>query len=194
MAKSRSNFNKLKDWLKNEGGKTGGAPRPIDISNYAGWTLEQTEDRLRGLNHEELFVFDENDQLIEAYKGYATSVSFPRELFDKEGITVTHGHPKSQADFGGTFSWADIDNMLNSKWAEHRATAGGQGEMNYIMRRTAKADPQGLRNQINKDYPTIDKKWQDVYRAALIEAKNKGMNNLQAAHVARQKGVGVLNA
>ena len=189
-----SGINKLKDWLRNEGGKAGGPPRPIDISRYRGWTLERTEDRLRNLNHEEMFVFDENNQLIAAYKGYATSVSFPHELLAREGITVTHGHPRGQSDFGGTFSWADINNMLDSNWAEHRATASGRGEMNYIMRRTAKADPHGLRNQINRDFLRIDAKWQDVYNQAYRDAIKNGVGKLQAAHIARQKGVGVLNA
>lgn len=189
-----SGIENTRDWLANEGGTTKGTAQPIDISQYEGWTLEQTEGRLRSLKHEELFVFDKNNQIVEAYEGGRNSVSFPVYLLNQEGITVTHGHPKGSEDFGGTFSWADINNMLNSKWAEHRATASGQGEMNYIMRRTANADPQGLRNKINQDFQRIDAKWRRVYRDAYNNAVNSGKTKAQANHIARQKGVGVLNA
>ena len=191
---SGSGLDPLRDWLANEGGFITGSVDPIDISKFQGWTLEQTEGRIRNLAHEELFAFDENDQLVEAYKGGRHSVGFPIELLNMEGATITHGHPKGTSEFGGTFSWADINNMLNSKWAEHRATASGQGEMNYIMRRTASADSQGLRNQINRDFPKIDKKWQDVYLKSYDAEIKKGTPRKQALHIARQKGVGVLNA
>ncbi len=194
MAKGKSDLSKTKDWLRNEGGHARGPAQEIDISPFAGWMLEQTEGRLRNLGHEELFVFDENDKLIAAYKGDKDSVGFPMDLLSQDGLTVTHGHPKGDSDFGGTFSWADINNMLDSNWKEHRATASGQGEMNYIMRRTDKADSKGLRNQINKDFPKIDAKWQKVYRDAYNTEVKKGTPKEQARHIARQKGVGVLNA
>lgn len=189
-----SGLEPLRDWLANEGGHPGGAAHPIDASKFQDWSLEQVEDRIRNLAHEELFAFDENDQVIVAYKGGRKSVGFPSDLLNMEGATVTHGHPKGTEEFGGTFSWADINNMLNSKWAEHRATASGQGEMNYIMRRTANADAQGLRNQINRDFPRIDKKWQETYRKTYDSEIKKGTSRNQALHIARQKGVGVLNA
>lgn len=190
-----SGFKKLKDWLKNEGGSAGGGDiEEIDLFQLGNMTLEAAENRIRNLAHEELFVYDKDDNLIAAYKGNATSVSFPAELLNQEGITVTHGHPKGASNFGGTFSWQDINNMLTSKWAEHRATASGQGEMNYIMRRTASADSRGLRNQINKDFPRIDKRWQDVYRKTYKDELAKGTSRDKARHLARQKGVGVLNA
>ena len=157
------------------------------------WTLERIEGRIRNLGHEELFVLDADGNVIAAYRGNDHSVSFPATLLNEPGVTVTHGHPKSAADFGGTFSWKDIDNMLSSNWAEHRATASGQGEMNYIMRRTAKADPTGLRRQINTDYPRINKKWQQVYNDAYKAEVAKGTPKKEAMHIARQKGVGVLN-
>lgn len=189
-----SGIKNIQDWLANEGGTTSGTAHPIDISTFNGWTLEQTESRLRKLKHEELFVFDKNDQIVEAYKGDRGSVAFPAYLLNQEGITVTHGHPKGTEDFGGTFSWADVNNMLNSKWAEHRATASGRGEMNYIMRRTAKADSQGLRNRINRDFQRINTKWQQVYKDSYNNAIRSGKTKAQARHIARQKGVGVLNA
>lgn len=188
-----SDIQKIHDWLTGES-KGGGVAKPIDISRYKNDTLEQTERRIRNLTYEEMYVFDKSGNMICAYKGDDKSVSFPEDVLDIEGATVTHGHPKGFAEFGGTFSWADINNMLNSKWAEHRATASGQGEMNYIMRATKKADPKGLRLQINKEFPTIDKDWKSVYLDTYNEEIAKGTTKKQAKHIARQKGVGVLNA
>lgn len=190
---ANSDIQKIHDWLKGES-LGGGKANPMDISKFQNYTLEQTENRIRNLAHEELFAFDKDGNIIRAYKGNSKSVAFDADLLDVEGATVTHGHPKGMAEFGGTFSWADINNMLNSKWAEHRATASGQGEMNYIMRATAKANPEGLRRQINKDFPKIDREWQKVYRDTYKQELDKGTPRTQAMHIARQKGVGVLNA
>ena len=191
---ANSDIQRIHDWLKGESSTGGGKVNPMDISKFKDYTLEQTEKWLRNLAHEELFAFDKDGNAIRAYKGNSKSVSFDADLLDVEGATVTHGHPKGMAEFGGTFSWADINNMLNSKWAEHRATASGQGEMNYIMRATAKANPKGLRRQINKDFPKIDAEWQKVYKDTYRQELDKGTPKAQAMHIARQKGVGVLNA
>ena len=159
----KGNINGFIDWLSKEG-KGGGAPRPLDISKFGNMTLEDAERRIRNLKHEELFVFDKDGKLVEAYKGNAhVPVSFPMSVSDYKGATVTHGHPKGAADFGGTFSFADVKNMLESKWAEHRATASGQGEMNYIMRKGQGAKPKAFYNQINRDYKQIERYLSDRY-------------------------------
>lgn len=183
------------DWLTKEAQKGNGTARaqPIDIRKYQGKSLEAIEGRIRRLKHEELFAVNQRGEIIAAYKGGSTSVSFPVSLLEEEGITVTHGHPKGYEEFGGTFSFADIHNMLESRWQEHRATASGQGEMNYIMRRTKQADPQGLRNRINKDYLALKKKSRDAYQKAYQEYREEH-GAKQARHIARQKQVGILNA
>lgn len=182
----------LFDWLGNLHGE-GGEPDPIDIKPFEGQTLQQIESRLRVLKHEELFVFDKDGKIIEAYKGDKKSVCFYSSVRDYEGATVTHGHPKSAKNFGGTFSFADMANMLQSKWAEHRATASGQGEMNYILRRTDKANPKRFYDQINRDYvrlnDSIGKAWDSSFQSAIAEGKNRKV----AIHEARQQAVGVLN-
>jgi hypothetical protein len=186
----------LTDWLGKEGGVPGEA-KPMDITQFEGWTLERVEQRLRNLKHEELFVLDENDKIIAAYKGNRTSVAFPAELLDQKGLTVTHGHPKNgaeAADFGGTFSFADMGNMLKSQWAEHRATASGQGEMNYILRKGKNAKPKQFYNQINRDYTRLNKEISDAYKAEYKKAKDSGVSTKQAQHRARQVSVGILNA
>ena len=137
-----ANYDKQKfiDYLKGEGG-VGGKATPMDITQFQGMTLEQIEGRIRNLKHEELFALDEKGKIVAAYKGDPHSVSFPADLTKVKGLTVTHGHPKSAKEFGGTFSFADMRNMLESKWSEHRATASGQGEMNYILKRRARICP-----------------------------------------------------
>lgn len=64
----KGNINGFIDWLSKEG-KGGGAPRPLDISKFGNMTLEDAERRIRNLKHEELFVFDKDGKLVEAYKG-----------------------------------------------------------------------------------------------------------------------------
>lgn len=181
------------DWLRKDGEKSRKRLHPIDINKYQGQSLQEIESRIRKLSHEELFAVNEDGGIIAAYKGDAVSVGFPASLLEESNITVTHGHPKGYAEFGGTFSFADIDNMLRSKWKEHRAAASGKGEMNYIMRRTARADPEGLRSRINKDYLRLKQDAKDAYKKAYQEERELH-GEKQAMHVARQKQVGVLNA
>lgn len=187
------NDTEVYDWLAHLG-ETRGKLQPIDIAKYQGQSLEQIERRLRILKHEEAFVFDKNGSVIAAYKGNAHSVALPAELLQEKDIMVTHGHPKSTAEFGGTFSFADMRNMLKSNWAEHRATAGGQGEMNYILRKTPKADAEGFYNQINRDYVDLRQQMQNKYDAAYKQEKDKGSDMPKVLHRARQEAVGVLNA
>ena len=189
----KKDIDKIKDWLKGES-KSRKKAKPKDLSKIKDKTLEGIERRIRNLKQEELYAFDANDNLVAGYQGDQTSVAFPSTLLDMEDATVTHGHPKGMEEFGGTFSFADINNMLNSKWKEHRATASGQGEMNYIMRKTKNADAKGLRDQINKDYPKLNKEWQDAYTQAYKDRIKAGAKPAQARHEARQIGVGMLNA
>lgn len=185
---------KIVDWLDEESkSNTKSKVNPINIEQYKGQSLEHIERRIRTLEHEELFAFDGKGELIAAFKGSKDRVGFPADLLNVPDATVTHGHPKGLAEFGGTFSFADINNMLKSNWKEHRATASGHGEMNYIMRRTEKADAQGLRDRINKDYKQLKKSFLDTYKTEYEKALESGTRK-HAKHVARQMAVGILNA
>lgn len=191
---SDHDIQKIIDWLDGEGQpKAKSKVNPINIEQYKNQSLEKIEKRLRILEHEELFAFDGNGELIAAFKGSKDRVAFPADLLNIQDATVTHGHPKGVAEFGGTFSFADINNMLKSNWKEHRATASGQGEMNYIMRRTERADPQGLRDKINKDYQQLRKSISDTYKMEYKKALESGTRK-HAVHIARQMAVGILNA
>ena len=175
------------------GGGGGGTVKPMNISSMGNMTLQSAEERARSKNHEELFVFDKNGKLVAAYKGNATSVAFPSSELSRQGATVTHGHPKGDSNFGGTLSFADVGNMLRSNWGEHRATASGQGEMNYIMRRTSKSDSQGLMKQMLKDAPKLESKFRSEYRSRYNSLRAAGKSEPQAKHEARQKAVGMIN-
>lgn len=184
---------KIKDWLRGQG-RSKKKAKPLDYKKLGLKSLEDVEKRIRNIDHEELFVFDKDDKIIDAYKGDKDSVAFPTALLSETDATVTHGHPKGTAEFGGTFSFADINNMLDSQWKEHRATASGQGEMNYIMRRTANADSAGLRKRINQDIKKLENNLVNTYKQSYLSAIASNKSNEQALHIARQKAVGELNA
>lgn len=193
---SSADIDKLRKRMSSEGGSQRGTVKPLDASEFKDYSLEQVESRIRGLAHEELFILDENDKVIAAYKGNATSVAFPASYLAEKGLTVTHGHPKGAEEFGGTFSFADVKNMIASNWKEHRATASGQGEMNYIMRRTSKATPKNtsrlgrkLRNEEGKVMNNMADAYNKTYKSAIASGKSKS----QAMHMARQTAVGVID-
>lgn len=198
MAKSKSYMDMYRDRQRLIQGARGlqnrqRIPRPMDVSQFDGWTLQQIEERIRTLAHEELFVLDADDNVVAAYRGNSTSVAFPAAELRRQDATVTHGHPKGSAEFGGTFSFADVENMTNSSWSEHRATASGQGEMNYIMRRTARSNPTALRNRVARDQARLEGEMKTTYTDAYNRAISSGKTPSAARHEARQQAVGRLN-
>lgn len=141
MVKSHLYMQKYREKIKqavSTGGSSIKLPKQMDVSQFAGMSLQEIEDRIRNLDHEELFVIDKDGNITAAYTGGNGSVSFYSSDLDIVGATVTHGHPKGGEGYGATFSLKDVQNMASSKWNEHRATASGQGEMNYIIRATSK--------------------------------------------------------
>lgn len=162
-------------------------PRPMDVSRFQGMTLQQIEDRIRNLNHEELFVIGKDGSIIAAYKGIENSVAFYQSELLRDGATVTHGHPKIAEGYGATFSARDVLNMAASNWSEHRAAASGKNEMNYIIRRNpsnTEKKSRALYNQVLKDMPALDAKMDEL-------AKNAGKNVSAASK--RQIYTGVLD-
>lgn len=147
-------------------------PKPMDVSQFQGMTLQQIEQRLRNLDHEELFVFGSDGTILAAYRGNASSVAFPRSELMRDGATVTHGHPSNAEGYGATFSPADVLNMAASNWSEHRATASGRNEMNYIIRRNSSntdAKSRELYNRVRADAPALQA---EMNRAATAAGRN----------------------
>lgn len=165
----------------------------LDIKPFKGWTLEKAENYLRELDHEEMLVFDSAGKLVAGFEGDEDTVRFYVSLFRKAGFTITHGHPQRNARFGGTFSWDDVVNMLKSEWREYRAVAAGQGEMNYIIRRTNEARPTELLAKIAQEKPQVEARRSALYTNTYQDAIDKGKTQEQALHIARQQSVGVLH-
>ena len=60
-------------------GGNGGKAIPIDISKIKDKTLSGIEDRIRVLQHEEAFIFDNNDRLVAGVSGGNSSVGIPND-------------------------------------------------------------------------------------------------------------------
>lgn len=177
--------------VRTSSGRTGQrTPHPMDVGKFQGMTLQQVEDRIRGLSHEELFVIGKDGKILAAYNGNSDSVAFSMNELLRDGATVTHGHPKGAAGYGATFSPQDVLNMAASDWAEHRAVASGRDELNYIIRRNSSNTPaksKALYNRVKADAPSLD--------AEMRKAANKagaGGKKLSAAS-RRQVYTGVLD-
>ena len=174
------------------GGGGGGKSVPIDLKNIKDKTLEGVENRIRKLSHEEAFIFDKDDKLVAGVSGGNGSVGMPYSWGSMDGATVTHGHPVGKNDFGGTLSMADANIMASTNWKEMRAAANGQGEYNYIMRRTSKSDNNGLKKQIAKDSSKLGNDIKDTYIKTYNKALSAGKSQTNAGHEAVQKATGVM--
>lgn len=121
-------------------------------SNFAGMSLHEFENAVRGKSTEYLGGFDKDGNLIIAgTSGKKGAVIVPTGHPDFSKITtITHNHPSdANRPLGGTFSEADVKilgrySQLNSM----RAVASGKGEHSYIMQKSSsgKANPSGLKN------------------------------------------------
>lgn len=179
------------------GEEKGPLPKPItNLDRYK--TLEQSENIIRGLSKERLLVFDQDGKCIAGYQGNHNSVAFPVSEAEKwKGLTVTHNHPKSHYNFGGTFSFEDMRNATVYEFGSHRAVASGQGERNYILRAGSDARPMEMNRRIAADINWLRERMRaeatrikEEYRKGNPEYKNYG----HMLHVAGQKSVGVLNS
>lgn len=186
-----------RDRQKLGGGNRGrkGKVHPIDIARYQGKSLSEIENDIRVRSRERLFVFDKDGNVIQAYQGTSGSVSFPVSVLDIEGATVTHNHPKGYEDFGGTFSFADVYNTLDSKWSQHRAVASGQGEFNYILRKKkgTKQNAADFKKYASKNEGKILDRFEKRYNQYFDEKIKSGSSVKTAMHYARQKSIGIIN-
>lgn len=159
----------------------------MDVKQFQGMTLQQIEDRIRVLDHEELFVIGKDGTVLAAYRGNDNSVAFYSSDLMRRGVTVTHGHPSNVLGYGATFSLQDVQNMAVSNWAEHRDAASGKNELNYIIRRNSSntdAKSGELYEKIKKDTPSI--------KAEIQSEVNKAGKGLSPASK-RQIYTGVLD-
>ena len=180
--------------LGSSNGSSGGQSIPIDISKLKDKSLQGVENRIRKLNHEEAYIFDQDDNLVAGVSGGSSSVNVPFTWDTMDGATVTHGHPVGDYNFGGTLSLADASRMANTNWSEMRASANGKGEFNYIMRRTPNSDNRGLLNQIGRDQSRLENDIVNAYKNAYNNAISQGKSASVARHESAQIATGVVQA
>lgn len=172
---------------------SGSKSYPVDTSNLKDKTLQGVENRIRRLQHEEAFIFGKDGQVIAGVSGGNSSVGIPNNWKAIDGATVTHGHPTGRLNFGGTLSMADAKMMASTNWAEMRAAATGQGEYNYILRRTSHSDNAGLQSRIASDKSVMETRIKSEYQTAYSNAIKAGKSNASALHLAAQKATGIMD-
>lgn len=153
--------------------------------------MNQLENRLKTLDHEEAFIFDKNGKLVSAYTGGESEVSIPAWEFLRKDATITHGHPVDKNNYGGTLSPADVMNIADSSIGQMRAVAQGQGEYKYIVRRTSKADGKGLKSKINRDLGWLEKTAKEEAKNTKRRVYKKTGSKASASHAAEQAYKGV---
>ncbi len=117
---------------------------------FAGMSLHEFENDIRGRSTEYIGIFDENGKLLVAgtsnSKNHVTLPTLPQGT-DYSKLTLTHNHPSGNGrGLGGTFSPADIENHARLGLKQTRAVANGKGEHSYIITTTPGANPDGLKN------------------------------------------------
>lgn len=126
-------------------------------------TLAHIETMMDDLDHEQMFIMDDDGYIVSATDGEKGAVAYTlKALQASRGNVVTHNHPRkgrgeSGLD-GGTFSVADI-NTLELGMKELRAV-GNEGT--YSMKATRNADPVGLYKALQRDKPTIVRQQKEV--------------------------------
>lgn len=166
---------------------------PIELSLIKDKSLQGIEERARHADHEEAFLFDNNGNVIKGVAGVAHTVAIPESWNNIEGATVTHGHIKGDHGFGGTFSVKDVRRMTKTRWAELRVATSGQGEYNYIMRRTSGSDNIGLKKQIIRDREKLTKAYTNKFEEIYEKSIDRGMRREQALHMAVQQAAGIVD-
>lgn len=117
---------------------------------FAGMSLHDFENEIRGKSVEYIGIFDENGTLMVAgtsnSKGHVALPDLPQGT-DYSKLTLTHNHPSGNGrGLGGTFSPADIKNHAEFGFKQTRAVANGRGEHSYIITTMPNANPAGLKN------------------------------------------------
>ena len=118
-------------------------------------TLASVEARTNGLDHEQLYVIDDQGFVVAATDGDSGSVPITaRTAKNIKGNVMTHNHPRDDSNVnGGTFSYADI-NCLSLGMSEMRAVAS---EGTYSLKAGNHADGRGFANYMVKNKNVINK-------------------------------------
>lgn len=141
-------------------------------------TLASVEARTHGLDHEQLYVVDDQGFVVAATDGDSGSVPITaRTAKNIKGNVMTHNHPRDDANVnGGTFSYADI-NCLSLGMREMRAVAS---EGTYSLKAGNRANATGFANYMLSQKNVINKGMAGA--SAKVKAKNyKSESEFRAA-------------
>lgn len=188
MAKpSRSLQGKTKDLIKyltGEGG--GGSIETIDPSQYS--DLISAEAAIRNLNKERLLVFENTSESpTAAFQGSESQVAFDGSKTSKTSI-VTHNHPDKI--HGGTFSFADMGNMLGMGWRGHNAAAK---EGTYYLRPTKNANAGGFARRLVQDKGKLEDQIRKKTIQLAQQTKSGELTKKKADKMLRAVATGVLH-
>lgn len=126
-------------------------------------TLAHVETGMEVLDHEQMFLMNDEGYILSAVDGEKGSVGITfNAVRNCAGNVMTHNHPRkgrgeSGLD-GGTFSAADI-RTLRLGMREMRAV-GSEGT--YCMKATSKANPEGFYEALYRDRAAIVRRQQEI--------------------------------
>lgn len=105
-----------------------------------------TESNIRGLDHEEAYIFSRSGAVLAHYVGTASAVPIPDADLDRfAGAILTHNHPRSSALW--TFSIEDISVAARMRLYEIRVVAYNNQNQPFLCKMTLEG------KQIDPLYP-----------------------------------------
>lgn len=149
------------------GGGMGGSSRAEDMP-VAGWTpdagsrfvdkektITAVEDRIRGLDHEQMAIIDKNGYVVAAVDGEEHSVGITANAAKHiRGNDVYHNHPN-----GSTLSTTDVISAGQTGAGSISAVSRNQGKT-YTLRAGNKANGAGLAQAMLKSENKLYAEWQ----------------------------------
>lgn len=161
-------------------------------------TLASVEARSAGLDHEQLYVVDDQGFVVAASDGNKGSVGITaRTAANLKGNVMTHNHPRDNSEVnGGTFSAADIS-CLSLGMKELRASAK---EGTYSLKaKSNRADGAGFASYMQSQKSTInsgmakassklkakDYKSESSFAAAKFNAEMNWLSNWYASNAGK---------
>lgn len=163
------------------------------------WEAKRSKNKVEYAN-----AWDKNGRALGEVKGSKGSVRIPYSYHNQPGGSYSHIHPREAGILGGTFSQADIQNMVSHTTEMTRAVAK---EGTYSISKGQNFDGKGLLkyfaaedNRITKAYKAEEKQYRNDYHAGKItyaeydakasKAANDMLVNLHNALLAGRKQYG----
>lgn len=133
----------------------GWTPEAGSKSVHVETTVKSVEQRIGGLDHEQMAIIDKNGYVVAAVDGDEHSVGItPNAAKYIKGNDVYHNHPN-----GGTLSTTDIISAGQTEAGSISAVSKNMGKT-YTLKAGHKADGKGLARQMQKDEKGLIAQWQ----------------------------------